>query len=159
MVFLVDCPHSENPVHVDHTSAVKKRIIKTLWVDVLCLAFLGLGEPACFHWELCLLVSGSEQIQLSSQVIRASRTAGSELISLTISLLLWQRLSFRFSLSTLGTKIFCIFSSSQIIVCTVPTLTSNCALLDGPYPRNSLFGQSTLVYWLPYSSHTSHYPS
>ena len=34
-----------------------KRIIKSLWVDLLCLAFLGLGEPACFHWELCLLVS------------------------------------------------------------------------------------------------------
>ena len=35
----------------------KKGIIKSLWVDLLCLAFLGLGEPACFHWELCLLVS------------------------------------------------------------------------------------------------------
>ena len=34
----------------------KKGIIKSLWVDLLCLAFLGLGEPACFHWELCLLV-------------------------------------------------------------------------------------------------------
>ena len=33
----------------------KKGIIKSLWVDLLCLAFLGLGEPACFHWELCLL--------------------------------------------------------------------------------------------------------
>ena len=37
----------------------KKRIIKSLRVDLLCLAFLGLREPACFHWELCLLVSGS----------------------------------------------------------------------------------------------------
>ena len=27
----------------------KKGIIKSLWVDLLCLAFLGLGEPACFH--------------------------------------------------------------------------------------------------------------
>ena len=27
------------------------------------------------------------------------------------------------------------------------------------YPLNSLFGQSTLVFWLPYSSHTSHHPS
>ena len=26
----------------------KKGIIKSLWVDLLCLAFLGLGEPACF---------------------------------------------------------------------------------------------------------------
>ena len=50
----------------------KKGIIKSLWVDLLCLAFLGLGEPPCFHWELCLLDSGSQQqIQLSSQVTRA----------------------------------------------------------------------------------------
>ena len=37
----------------------KKGIIKSLWVGLLCLAFLGLGKPAYFHWELCLLVSGS----------------------------------------------------------------------------------------------------
>ena len=52
-------------------------------------------------------------------------------ISSTISLLSWQRLSFWSSLSTLGTnfaQIFCIFSSSRIIMCTIPTLTSNCAL-------------------------------
>ena len=31
----------------------KKGIIKSLWVDLLCLAFLGQGEPACFHsWFL-----------------------------------------------------------------------------------------------------------
>ena len=45
IVFLVDCLSSGNPVHVDHASAVKKGIIKSLWVDLLCLAFLGLGEP------------------------------------------------------------------------------------------------------------------
>ena len=27
-------------------------------MDLLCLVFLGPGEPACFHWELYLLVSG-----------------------------------------------------------------------------------------------------
>ena len=84
-----------------------------MWVDLLCLAFLRLREPACFHWELCLL------IQLWSQITRASRTAESELISSTISLLSWQRLSFWSSLSTLGTnftQIFLIFSSSRIIV-------------------------------------------
>ena len=67
----------------------------------------------------------------------------------------WQCLSFWSSLSSLGTnfaQILRIFSSSQIIVCTVPTLTSNCAHIasihthDSPYPWNSLFGQSTLVY-------------
>ena len=91
---------------------------------------------------------------------------GSELISSTISLISWQRLSFWSSLSTLGTnfvQIYSIFSSSQIIVCTVPTLTSNSALIvsihDGRYPWNSLFGQSTLVYWLPYSPHATHHPS
>ena len=56
IVFLVDCLSSRNPEHVDHASAAKKGII---WVDLLCLAFLGLGEPACFHWEIFLLVSGS----------------------------------------------------------------------------------------------------
>ena len=43
---------SGNPVHIDHASAVKKSI-KSLWVDLLCLT-LGLGEPACFYWELSL---------------------------------------------------------------------------------------------------------
>ena len=49
--------------------------------------------------------------------------------------------SFWFSLSTLGTnfaKIFRIFSSSRIIVCTVPTLTSNCALIVSIDTRRSL---------------------
>ena len=40
----------------------KKGIIKSLWVDLLCLAFLGVGEPAYFHWELCLLVSDPASI-------------------------------------------------------------------------------------------------
>ncbi len=35
----------------------KKGIIKSLWVDLLCLAFLGLGEPALSHWKFCLFVS------------------------------------------------------------------------------------------------------
>ena len=54
------------------------------------------------------------------------------MISSTISLLSWQLLFFRSSLSTLGTnfaQILRIFSSSLIIVCTVPTLISNCALI------------------------------
>ena len=131
ILFHVDCLSSGNPVHVDHASAVKKRIIECLWVCLFCLTFLGLGEPACFHWELCLLVSRSlQQIQLSLQVTRASRTAESELVSSTISLLSWQHLSFWSSLRILGTnfaQIFRIFSSSWIIVCTVPTLTSNYA--------------------------------
>ena len=59
IVFLVDCLSSGNPVRVDHASAVKKVTIKSMWVDLLCLAFLGQGDPACFHWELCLLVLGS----------------------------------------------------------------------------------------------------
>ena len=44
----------------------------------------------------------------------------------------WQRLSFWSSQSTLGTnfaQIFRISSSSRIIVCTVASLTSNCALI------------------------------
>ena len=46
-------------VPVSPASDVKKGIIKSLWVDLLCLTFLGLGKPALFYWELCLLVSGS----------------------------------------------------------------------------------------------------
>ena len=45
--------------------------------------------------------------------------------------MVWQHLSF-WSLSALRTnfmQIFCIFSSSRIIVCTVPTLTSNCVII------------------------------
>ena len=32
-------------MHVGHDSAVKKGVIKCLCVGLLCLAFLGLGEP------------------------------------------------------------------------------------------------------------------
>ena len=63
------------------------------------------------------------------------------MISWTISLLSWQRLFFWSSLSTLGTnfaQIFRIFSSSQIIVCTVPTLTSNCVLIVSIDTQQSL---------------------
>ena len=52
-----------------------------------------------------------------------------------------QPLSFWSSLSTLGTnfaQIFRIFSSSPIIVCTVHTLTSNCALIVSIDTRRSL---------------------
>ena len=51
------------------------------------------------------------------------------MITWTTYLLSWQRLSFWSSLSTIRknfVQIFRISSSSQIIVCTVPTLTSNC---------------------------------
>ena len=63
------------------------------------------------------------------------------MISSTISLLSWQRLSFWSSLSTLRTnfsQIFRIFSSSQIIVCTIPPLTSNCVLIVSIDTRRSL---------------------
>ena len=49
--------------------------------------------------------------------------------------------SFWSSLSTLGTnftQIFCIFSSLRIIVCTVATLTSNCALIVSIDTQRSL---------------------
>ena len=53
----------------------------------------------------------------------------------------WQRHSLWCSQSTLGTnfaQIFRIFSSSLIIVCTVPTLTSNYALIVSIETRRSL---------------------
>ena len=50
-------------------------------------------------------------------------------------------LSFWSSLSILGAnfaQIFCVFSSSRIIVCTFPTLTSNCVLIVSIDTRRSL---------------------
>ena len=63
------------------------------------------------------------------------------MISSTISLLSWQRLSFWSSPNTLGinfAQIFRIFSSSWIMVCTVLTLTSNCALIVSIETQRSL---------------------
>ena len=111
----------------------KKGIIKSLWVDLLCLAF--------FVWESqrastgnsvsCSLVNSTRSsFHYMSPVYQELRDLN--LISSTISLLSWQRLSFGYSQSTLGTNFthfFRIFSSSLIIVCTVPKLTSNCALI------------------------------
>ena len=49
----------------------------------------------------------------------------------------------------------CVYSShTDIKLCTYCLQTHN-----GLYPWNSLFGQSTLVFWLPYFSHTSHHPT
>ena len=78
------------------------------------------------------------------------------MISSTISLQLWQRLSF-----------FLIFSEhpwdkphANILRVQFPHWHQTVHFLslkthDGYYPWNSLFGQSTLVFWLHYSSHTS----
>ena len=46
IVFLVECLSSENPVHVDHASAVKKRDHQSSWVDFLSLAFLVSGRAS-----------------------------------------------------------------------------------------------------------------
>ena len=100
-----------------------------MWVDLRYLDFLGLGEPACFYWELCLFVSGPSS--RSSFQRRSSKHQ--ELWDLNwsarpppcchdnvfLSDHLWAPLHLQFR----------IFSSSRIIVCTVPTLTSNCALI------------------------------
>ena len=64
-----------------------------------------------------------------------------KLVSTTISLLSWQRLSFWSSLSTLGTNfahIFRIFISWQIFEYTLLTLTLNCALIVFIDTRRSL---------------------
>ena len=98
-------------------------------------SMLPLGNSV--SWSL----GHSRRSSFHSNSLRASRTVRSELISSTISLLSWQRLSFWSSLSTLGTnfaQIFRIFSSSRIIVCTVTTLTSNCARIVSIDIRRSL---------------------
>ena len=89
------------------------------------------------------------------------------MISSTISLLSCQRLSFWSSLRTLGTnfaQILRISSSLRIIVCTVPTLTSNCALIASIDTRRFL--SMKIFIWpinsgvlISYSSHTPHHPS
>ena len=135
----IDCLSSGNPVHVDHASAVKKRIIKILWVDLLCVAFLGLGESACFYWKLCLLVIAVDPAFIvGHQSIKNCRIWIDQLNhvpAIMTTFFFWS------SLSTLGTdftQIFCIFSSSWIIACTVPTLASNCALIVSINTRRPL---------------------
>ena len=117
----------------------KKGFIKSLWVHLHGLALLGQGEPACFHWELCLLALGHS----SRSNFHRRSPEHQELRDLNWSARPspWQRLSFWSSLSTLGTsfaQIFRIFRSSWIIVCTVPTLTSNYALIVSIDTRRSL---------------------
>ena len=100
-----------------------------------------LGYGRAIMLPLGTLSLGHSSRSYSLQFTRASRTAGYELISSTISLLSCQRLSFWSSLSTIGinlVQIFCFFSSSYIIVCTVPTLTFNCALIVSIDTRRSL---------------------
>ena len=75
-------------MHVDHISAVKKRDNQK-FVGGFALSGL-LGSVRASMFPLRTLSLGLWVIaidQLSSQVTRASRTAGSELISSTISLL------------------------------------------------------------------------
>ena len=120
----------------------KKGIIKSLWVDLLCLAFSSLGEPAMLPLRtlslgLCIIAVDPSFIAGHQSI----KNCGIWIDQLDLSLLSWQRLSFWSSLSTLGTnfaQIFHIFSSSRITDCTVPTVTSNCALIVSIDTRQSL---------------------
>ena len=109
----------------------KKGIIKSLWVDFLCLAFLGLGEPACFHWELLSLglwvmvdpafIAGHQSIKNCG--IWIDQLDHFPAVMTTSFFLIFSEHHW-----TNFAQIFLIFSSSPIIVCTVPTLTSNSAI-------------------------------
>ena len=106
------------------------------------MVFLGRGEPACFHGELCLLVLGHsswssfhrrspehQELQDLNWSARPSPCCYDNVF-----------LSF-WSLRTLGTnfaQIIRICSPSLIIVCTVPTLTSTWALIVSIDTRRSL---------------------
>ena len=130
----------------------KKGIIKSLWVDLFCLAFLGLGEPACFHWELCLLVSGSsehQELRVLSWSARPSPCCHDIVFLSDLLWAPWDKLRAQSPhLQFLANN--CVYSShTDIKLCTY------CLYRQW----NSLFGQSTLVFWLPYSFHTSHHPS
>ena len=122
-----------------YTSAVKKRDHQKFVGGFALSGLLGSGRASIL--PLGTLSLGLWVIAEAPAFTRPSRTVGSELISSIISLLSWQRLSFWSFLSTLGTnfaQIFRIFNSSWIIVCTVPTLTSNCALIVSIDTRRSL---------------------
>ena len=100
-----------------------------MWLDLLCLTFLGLGEPACIHgnsvsWSLGLSSRSSfHHWSLEHQELRdlnwSAQASPCCRDDVFLSDLLWAPLG----------QIFGIFRSSRIIVCTVPTLPSNCALI------------------------------
>ena len=114
------------------SSAVKKRDHQKILGGFALSGLLGSGSAS-------MLPLGTMSIGLWVIAVDPDFIAGHQSIkncriwiSSTISLLSWQRLSFRSSLGTLWTnlaQIFRIFSSLWIIVCTVPTLTSNWALI------------------------------
>ena len=110
----------------------KKRIIKSLWLDLLCLTFLGLGEPAYFHWELCFLVSGSYQSLKNFGIWTDHLDHPPAVMTMSLFLIFSEH-----PLDKLRANLR-IFSSSRIIVRTVPTLTSNCALIVSMDTRRSL---------------------
>ena len=110
----------------------KKGIIKSLWVDLLCLVFLGLGDPACFHWELCpwvWVIAVDPAFIEGHQSINNCEIWIDQLDHLPAVMTTSFFLIFSEHLGTNFSQIFRILSCSRIIVCKVPTLTSNCALI------------------------------
>ena len=99
-------------MHVDHASPVKK---VCGWIFPVWPSWVRESQ----HISIENSVSWTTVIAVDQAFIAGHQsiiTAGSELISSTISLLSWQHLSFWSSLSTLGTnfaQIFRIFSSSR----------------------------------------------
>ena len=109
------------------------------WIYSVCL--LGSGSLGILSLGLWLIAVDPAFIASHLSIKNWIPKICAKLISSAISLLSWQRLSFWSSLSTLGTnfaQIFRIFSFSWIIVCTVPTLASNCALIASIDTRRSL---------------------
>ena len=133
----------KNPDYVYHASAVKKRDHEKFVGGFALSCLLGFWESQ--HASTGNSVSWSLGHNNRSSFHRRSlghqELLNLELLSSSISLLSWKRLSFWSSLSTLGinfAQIFRIFSFSRIIVWTVPTLTTNFALIISIDTQRSL---------------------
>ena len=117
----------------------KKGIIERFLVRFALCGLLWSGRASML--PLGTLSLGPWVIAVDLAFIEGHQSIKNWIDNSTISLLSWQRLSFWSFLSTLGTKfaqIFRIFSTLWIIVCTVPTLTSNNALIVSIDTRRSL---------------------
>ena len=140
IVFLVDCLSSGNPGHIDHASAIKKRDHQKFIGGFALSGLLGSGRVSMI--PLGTLSLGPWVIAVDPAFI-----AGHQSIK---NCGIWiDQLDYQPAVMT--TSFFLIFSEHPwdklhanlphlqlIIVCTVPTLTSNCALFVSIDTRRSL---------------------
>ena len=130
---------SENPVQVDHASAVKKRDHHKFVGGFALSGLLGSGRASMGTLSLGLwiiavypaFIAGHQSIKNSGIII--DQFDHLPAVMTTSFFLIFSEPPW-----TNFAQIFRIFSSSRIIVCTAPTLTSNCALIVSIDTRRSL---------------------